>query len=175
MQTLSIKAIRGQRGFTLVEIMITLSILTIIASIGTTSLMNYLPGMRLRSAARDIYSTILLAKTEAVRRGENVTVLFNSPGNSYTMFVDRDNNDLLDPGETVLVSATVLPTSVSYDPAVGAGDGVSFNDNTAVYTRRGIPTGSGNGKVGLRVTDSLGNTIKQTEVIVSLAGRINIQ
>ena len=61
--------------------------------------MNYLPGMRLRSAARDIYSTILLAKTEAVRRGENVTVLFNSPGNSYTMFVDGDNNDLLDPGK----------------------------------------------------------------------------
>lgn len=170
--------------------MIVVAIIGILGGIATPLLLNYLPNMRLRSAARDIYSVMMQAKTEAIRRGENVTVLFTSPGGTYTMFLDRqsppaaippptDENEVVDVGETVLLTATPLPDRVTYDPAIGGGDGVTFGNNALIFSLRGIPTPAGGafggGTIGIRATDSLGNTIRQRSIAVSTAGRINMQ
>lgn len=168
---------KGQCGYTIVEIMIVVTILSIIAAIGTSMLMKYLPGMQLRSATRDIYSALTQAKSESIRRGERITVLFDSPNSSYTMFLDSDSNNTVDAGETVLIAPQVLPTRVTFDPditVVADGDGVSFPNNTAVFTPRGLPVGIG-GTIGLCATDSQGNTIRQRSITVSIAGRINTQ
>ena len=105
-----------QKGFTLVEIMIVVAILGILGVVGSTLLVHLLPNMRLRSATRDIYSALMTAKTESVRLGENVTLLFDSPNSNYTMFIDTDTDNTVDPGETVIIAKTTLPTSVSFDP-----------------------------------------------------------
>lgn len=178
-------------GFTLVEIIVVLVILGIIASIGGTLLLRSLPNMRANSAIRDVYSTLMRAKTEAIRRGESVTVLFDTANNSYTLFLDRrpspafpadpvnDDDGQVDPNETILATATTFPLRVNYDPdpvfagADGVADGVSFAGNTCVFTMRGMPAGPGS--VGLLATDSAGNIARKRSVAVSLAGRINIQ
>lgn len=178
-----------QRGFTLVEVMIVVAILAILSGIAIPVLLNSLPNMRLRSAARDVYSIMMSAKTEALRRGENVTLLFVSPGNTYTMFIDNGtgvggvaNDETVNGTETVLAVATSLPDRVVYDPAVG-GDGVTFANNAMVLSTRGIPvsaannppSGLGGGTVGLRAVDSLGNTLRQRSIVASTSGRIRIQ
>lgn len=174
---------RNQKGFTLVEMMIVMAVLAIIAAVGGTALLTSLPNMRLKSTSRDIYSAMMRTKAEAVRRGENVTLLFNSPGNSYVMFLDRqpppaaptanDDNEILDPGETVLIATTTFPNLVTYDPAVSV-DGVSFNNNAIIFSMRGIPVGAA-GTVSLRATDRDGTPIRQRFIAVSVAGRINMQ
>ena len=183
----------NKKGFTLVEVMVVVAILGIIAAIGTTGVIRSLPTMRLKSAARDIFSASMQAKAEAVRRGENVTILFDTANNSYLMFLDRradkaaavtNDNEILNPSanadenETVLLAATPLPPRVTFDPSLHA-DGVSFANNALVFSPRGSPLhaitgGLGGGTVGLRAVDSSGATVRQRTVVVSTAGRVNM-
>lgn len=157
-----------------------MSILAIIAAIGTTALLNHLPNMRLKSAARDIFSTMMKAKVEAIKQGGCVAVLFR-PGqnNDYLMFFDNGENGGTDCDGTIngtektLQLATSLPNGVRFDPSV-SGDGISFLNNALIFTQRGLPFGLGNGTVGLLAVDSSGNAVRQRTITVSSSGRINL-
>jgi prepilin-type N-terminal cleavage/methylation domain-containing protein len=165
-----------QAGFTLIELILVVMILGIIAAIGTTGLINYLPNMRLKGAARDIFSSMMQAKAEAIRRGENVTLKFYPPNdNKYEIFLD--NGDLL--------TSTSLPVGITFGRVdlnndgdfvdkyeVNNLDGVSFVNDILVFSSRGLPVGFGS--VGLQATNSAGNIMRQRSLTVSIAGRIKI-
>ena len=64
----SMTPLTNKKGFTLVEVMVVVAILGIIAAIGTTGVIRSLPTMRLKSAARDIFSASMQAKAEALQK-----------------------------------------------------------------------------------------------------------
>jgi prepilin-type N-terminal cleavage/methylation domain-containing protein len=189
-----------QKGFSLVELMIVVAIIAILAASGWQVLRSSQPNMRMRSAARDIYSAMTLAKTEAIRRGENVTLLFGvAPAPvSFTLFLDNGagggvaNNEIVDGTEgtlgvnTLLVSDPSLADRVRFastqpqSAVVVAPDGVSFANDALVFTPRGIPVhavngGLGMGGVGLRFLPVSGNPQYWRALTVSSAGRISMQ
>ena len=72
-----------KNGFTLIELLITFVILGIATSIAIPGFARWLPDSRLRSAARDLYSSMQLARLGAIKENGEWAVVFNAGGGSY--------------------------------------------------------------------------------------------
>ncbi len=163
-------------GFTLVELMIVVAIMGILAGIAYPLMLSWLPNMRLRGAARDVYSVMQRAKAEAIERGVDVTVGFSTATDAYIMFLDTGEgvggiagNELLDGSEPALFRSGPLPDGVAFDPATD-GDGVTFvAGNALVFTSRGLPVGTGTVAMWVPATG------RQRTVTVNIAGRVRMQ
>lgn len=63
-----------QAGFTLIELMVTISVLAVLLGVGVPSFQATIQGNRITTTANDLVAALQLARSEAVRRGVNVTV-----------------------------------------------------------------------------------------------------
>lgn len=77
--------IKAVSGFTLVELVVTISILAVLALIAIPSYMSWMPSYHLRGAARDIYSNLQMAKLDAVKRNGTSTVTIDTGANTYVI------------------------------------------------------------------------------------------
>ncbi len=71
-----------QRGVTFIEVMITVAIVAIIASLGVPQYFNHIEDNRLRHAAEDIYSKMYWARSQAIKENQNV-VFYVQTGASW--------------------------------------------------------------------------------------------
>lgn len=65
---------RRSQGFTLVEAMVTLSILAIVMAVGAPSLFTFIQNQQIRSSAEELQSGLTLARNEALRRNARVSL-----------------------------------------------------------------------------------------------------
>jgi type IV fimbrial biogenesis protein FimT len=81
-----------ERGVTLIELAITLAVLSIVLALGMPSYTKWVQGAQIRTAAESLQSGLNLARSEAVRRNTGVEfVLTNDPpssGNVGTVVAD---------------------------------------------------------------------------------------
>lgn len=63
------------RGFTLVEMMVTIAVLSILLAIAVPDFRQMLASERVRSANSDMFSALLLARSEAIKRNGNVKLV----------------------------------------------------------------------------------------------------
>ena len=62
------------RGFTLIELMVTVTVLAVMATLAAPSFRELLAAQRVRATAYSLVGDLVLARSEAVKRGENVTI-----------------------------------------------------------------------------------------------------
>ena len=91
-------------GFTLTELMVTVSIAGIMLAVAVPNLRSLILDNRLASQSAEFTGALAMARSEAGRRSSRVVV---SPATSgfdggWRIWVDSNGNTLLDPGETVL-------------------------------------------------------------------------
>lgn len=79
------------KGFTLVELMIVVALVAIIATIGYPSFTEFTASQRIRAAASALYDSLLLARSEAVKRNTAVSMTVTDLANGWTIVVTSDN------------------------------------------------------------------------------------
>ena len=133
----------NNKGFTLAEVVITLSILALMATIAVPSFISWLPRHKLQTSVRQIYDDMNLAKLMAVRNNVNVVVQFVPNSNTYNIFLDTiGNNFSLDAGETKIRDGATLEPGVNLYQT-------TLPSNSCAFNNRGLPVNSSFGQVYL--------------------------
>ena len=65
---------RANLGFTLIETMVTLAIAAILITIAVPSFLTFIQNARLSSQASDLTTAMMYARSEAIARGQQVTI-----------------------------------------------------------------------------------------------------
>jgi len=99
-------------GFSLIELLVALSVMAILVGVAIPAYSNMLTSHRLTSQSNAFLSTLHLARSEAIKRNGRVVVCKSSSGEScasggdweqgWIVFHDINNNASLDDGEDLL-------------------------------------------------------------------------
>lgn len=135
---------RKESGFTIVEVIIVIALLAIMTAVGIPNYLSWLPDIRLKSAARNLKSDMMLVQQRAIRLNANVAIVFTPGTQNYVIFVDNGAgggapNDWTRNGTEELMKSETMPNEVTMDLAAfgaAAEQRVRFNG-------RGLPNESG--------------------------------
>jgi len=136
-------------GFTLLELLVTIVIFGIIASIAIPGFSRWLPNYRLKGVARDIYSNLQFAKMGAVKERGEWAVVFDRANNRYQVVsggADRDYSTSADNVVQRTVNLTDYGSGISYGHGSattgvsggGFGNDITFSGDTVVFNSRGM-------------------------------------
>lgn len=117
-----------QRGVTLIELLVTISIAAILLTLGIPSFASFLRSSRVSGATNDLAAVLYLARSEAVKRGAAVTVCPDANSDS-TCDASTDWND----GLVVLANAAAIRRAAA-TPQVT----ITSSANSFVYDSRGV-------------------------------------
>lgn len=147
-------------GLTLIELMITLSVMALVVSVSTPSFRQVIQENRMATQLNEFVADFNLARSEALKRGTSVTLCKrNEVGNAcsttaawiggWIVFVDPDNDGVIDSGEAIirlrapLVGLTLVnfPSNrVTFDAlgmTVGYAATISFCDSRGLAKAKG--------------------------------------
>jgi len=133
------------KGFTLVELMITLALLSIVIAISASSYQTLLANQALSSAANKVYYTLQLAKTEAIKRNVKVYVQFCQLGEQWSVGMSETSGcDCFTPNSCQLDQVDNVQPLVDGKKVMLSQANMKFNDDQASYEalRFAVKTGS---------------------------------
>jgi type IV fimbrial biogenesis protein FimT len=178
-------------GFTLIELFVTISIVSILAFVAAPSLNSMIKDHRLSGYTNDLMSDLNFARSEALKRAASITICKQDTSstdpacntdtsNTWTggrvIFLDSDNDGQVDSNETIfriresLTGQNLTLTAQSTSEATGASPPTYNLVKRIVYRSDGtvsLPTGT---EAYLRFCDERGIGKART-VLLSFSGR----
>ncbi len=126
-----------QRGFTIIELMIGISLIAIMMTLAIPAFNGFTDRNRTVASANSFLNALSIARSEAVKRNRNVKVCgkpvaqaaCNATGNweqGWSVFVDADNDNVVDAGEEILVDNGLANGFTLREPSADYGDVITF-------------------------------------------------
>jgi type IV fimbrial biogenesis protein FimT len=147
---------RGERGFTLIELVFTVAVLAILVTLAAPSLRDLVRDQRIKTATFEVYSSLTYARSEAIKRNASVTIVIASGTDWAAGWTVQDG------GGTTLKTQAVLNSINITGPA-----------SPITYQRDGRLGGTANPTFLLKSAES--DSITARCVRVDLSGRPNVK
>lgn len=153
-----------QRGYNLLELMITLTVAGVVLGIGIPSFTQFMDNSRMAAAANDLVTSIHAARTEAVKRRQPVTLCASSnwaaaspacdlgAGRGWIVFVDNNANGSLDGGDILVLAQAAPADGVQLSIDSGAARYIQYGGNGFLQ-----PAAAGTAFTNIQFCDHRGN------------------
>lgn len=162
---------RPDKGFTLIEMMVTVAIAAILLTVAVPGFQAFIANNRLSTQANAFVTALQLARSEAIKRNLNVTVCqsgdeqncntTNGFEQGWIVFVDQDNPNTRDNGEAIILANQGMPQGMSL---TGGRTAISYRADGTVAPFNNITLqlcqqGNGNGR----------------NIVINITGRIRVE
>lgn len=141
----------GCRGFTMIELVVAISIVAILLAIGVPALRDLVVSQRVRTAANNLYSDLSYARAEAIKRNAQVQV--TRAGGAWTS------------GWDVLSTGNPLRTQ----PSLGAVSYAGSAESSVTYNPDGRTTLAGTNSFNF--SSPSGGAVSMRCVVITPSGR----
>jgi type IV fimbrial biogenesis protein FimT len=176
---MEVRKINNSGGFTLLELIVVLTIGATLVMFGVPAFQSVIADQRSTSTANELIESLILARSEAIKRGRYVSVCKSTDGANCTAGADWNDGWIVfsnvssatpgtvDGGDEVLRVRQAVPGALSIDSTGNIGAFISFR-----------PVGTSGSQVlnfsgTLMLCDEHGNTVPRG-LIVSPSGRIQV-
>jgi len=87
--------LRGFRGFTLVELMVTVAVLAILLGVAAPSLVDLLRQNRITSVANEVLGLVQYGRSEAIKRASEINLVLNDPGTAWSATLEAGGGTVI--------------------------------------------------------------------------------
>jgi len=170
---------RKQTGFTLTELMITLAVAAILLSQAVPSFLTMLQDNRIVTQANDFVTSLNVARSEAVKRGDRVTICKSANNTScagggdwqqgWIIFTDSNSDATVNNTDEILRTHGSLDSNLTLSGVIGSVTSyVSYTNNGSSQI-----VGGGGAQTGTIVLcDSRGFGDKARAIVINASGQI---